>query len=475
MYRWYKEAKICYTYLEDVSWPAGSRLDRARPNEGLPSSFLTSRWFSRGWTLQELIAPRTLVFYSKEWSSIGSRHSLQDTIVKITGISAQAFGCNLDGFSVAEKMSWASKRETTRVEDKAYCLLGLFDVSMPLIYGEGEKAFRRLQEEIIKESDDETIFAWTGYYPYDVALASSPSNFKASGSFKRSIASGEEGLYGRADWLSSPFTVTNKGLQISLPIMEPFSLIPRVLCGQTINDEPFSWDYSLAILSCHHISYEKEYVAILIDNKDGPGDVYTRRHNWLVSVSADIVSEKGIMKRITIRNKAPDDFEDYIRGLSGGRLIIIPPFPANLGPITFITMLCVRSEDYSYEDPYLHDDGAISVDFPFNHFEIEDFETPSPIIFVFKNFQGATILISLKLAYGRRVIAAISSSDKEVNDGWCWYEARRALSDAEYDFSIVELPASDLGMAGLSVRVDIRDTHHAWIVTIDAEEKLISQ
>ncbi|KAI0418623.1 heterokaryon incompatibility protein-domain-containing protein [Xylaria grammica] len=174
MYRWYKEAKICYTYLEDVSWPAGSRLDRARPNEGLPSSFLTSRWFSRGWTLQELIAPRTLVFYSKEWSSIGSRHSLQDTIVKITGISAQAFGCNLDGISVAEKMSWASKRETTRVEDKAYCLLGLFDVSMPLIYGEGEKAFRRLQEEIIKESDDETIFAWTGYYPYD-AVASSLS------------------------------------------------------------------------------------------------------------------------------------------------------------------------------------------------------------------------------------------------------------------------------------------------------------
>ncbi|RWA14546.1 hypothetical protein EKO27_g618 [Xylaria grammica] len=414
MYRWYKEAKICYTYLED------------------------------------------------------------DTIVKITGISAQAFGCNLHGFSVAEKMSWASKRETTRVEDKAYCLLGLFDVSMPLIYGEGEKAFRRLQEEIIKESDDETIFAWTGYYPYDVALASSPSNFKVSGSFKRSIASGE-GLYGRADWLSSPFTVTNKGLQISLPIMEPFSLIPRVLCGQTINDEPFSWDYSLAILSCHHISYEKEYVAILIDNKDGPGDVYTRRHNWLVSVPADIVSEKGIMKRITIRNKAPDDFEDYIRGLSGGRLIIIPPFPANLGPITFITMLCVRSEDYSYEDPYLHDDGAISVDFPFNHFEIEDFETPSPVIFVFKNFQGATILISLKLAYGRRVIAAISSSDEEVDDGWCWYEARRALSDAEYDFSIVELPASDLGIAGLSVRVDIRDTHHAWIVTINAEEKLISQ
>ncbi|KAI0424157.1 HET-domain-containing protein [Xylaria sp. FL1042] len=119
MYRWYKEAQICYAYLEDVTWSFGSQLDDTTVNQGLPDSFLSSRWFSRGWTLQELISPPVLVFYSSEWSEIGSKNTLRNTITKITGIPRDALEGFSGGYSVAQKMSWASKRKTTRVEDEA--------------------------------------------------------------------------------------------------------------------------------------------------------------------------------------------------------------------------------------------------------------------------------------------------------------------------------------------------------------------
>lgn len=106
MYRWYSRAEICYAYLADVTWPCGSKLhNKTTVDEGLPSNFLSSRWFSRGWTLQELIAPPALAFYSKEWSRIGNRKTLRDTIAKLTGITARALDGNLDGISVAQKMS----------------------------------------------------------------------------------------------------------------------------------------------------------------------------------------------------------------------------------------------------------------------------------------------------------------------------------------------------------------------------------
>lgn len=117
---------------------------------------------TRGWTLQEMIAPRTVVFYDNEWSIRGDKYTLMTPLFHITGISADILGNakSLSTVSVAEKMSWAARRETTRIEDTAYCLLGIFDVNMPLLYGEEEKAFRRLQEEILKIRADRSIFAW---------------------------------------------------------------------------------------------------------------------------------------------------------------------------------------------------------------------------------------------------------------------------------------------------------------------------
>ncbi|KAI1132429.1 HET-domain-containing protein [Nemania abortiva] len=153
-------ASVCYAYLEDL---IGDNMEEIRSNVAALEDFLrSSRWFTRGWTLQELISPTSVVFYTSEWTQIGTRNTMRSVIVNITGVNRGALGpYNLHHFSVAQKMSWASGRKTTRLEDEAYCLLGLFGVSMPLIYGEGEKAFRRLQEEIIKQSDDETVFSRT--------------------------------------------------------------------------------------------------------------------------------------------------------------------------------------------------------------------------------------------------------------------------------------------------------------------------
>ena len=131
MFQWYRHASICYTYLSDVPaddnpWNAGSK-------------FFSSRWFERGWTLQELLAPKKLCFYNSEWCHLGTKSEMSVMIEKITGIPRPfLLGiAELREASVAQRMSWASKRVTKRKEDIAYCLLGIFGVMMPMIYGEG--------------------------------------------------------------------------------------------------------------------------------------------------------------------------------------------------------------------------------------------------------------------------------------------------------------------------------------------------
>ncbi|KAK7973137.1 hypothetical protein PG988_007271 [Apiospora saccharicola] len=157
MFRWYAGAQVCYAYLEDM------------PDEGNWDTFKDSIWFTRGWTLQELLSPSSLIFYSAGWEMIGHRSKLSQEVSQITGIEQsilkrhQRVGHvpDLSNISVAQRMSWAARRETSREEDMAYSLLGVFGVSMSLLYGEGGKeAFRRLQEEIIKNSNDNSIFAW---------------------------------------------------------------------------------------------------------------------------------------------------------------------------------------------------------------------------------------------------------------------------------------------------------------------------
>lgn len=153
MFRWYRGASICYAYLSDV----GSDEDPT----GAQSAFRSSRWFTRGWTLQELLAPYEVAFLAEDWHEIGVKGDLSQVITEVTHIDRQTLmSCGWDNVSIAAIMSWAAERKTTRIEDEAYCLMGLFNVNMPLIYGEGRNAFYRLQLEIIKSSDDQSILAW---------------------------------------------------------------------------------------------------------------------------------------------------------------------------------------------------------------------------------------------------------------------------------------------------------------------------
>ncbi|KAL2020054.1 hypothetical protein VTK56DRAFT_8957 [Thermocarpiscus australiensis] len=156
MFRWYRDAAKCYVYLADVSTPSLISDD----NSSWEPAFRNSRWFTRGWTLQELIAPLSVEFFSKEGVLLGTRRSLERHIHEITGIPVRALrGSPLSQFSISDRLAWIEKRDTTRKEDKAYALLGIFDIHMSLIYGEGENnAFRRLREEINKASIGEQAY-----------------------------------------------------------------------------------------------------------------------------------------------------------------------------------------------------------------------------------------------------------------------------------------------------------------------------
>ena len=216
MYRWYQKAEKCYAYLVDVS-DACSPLP-ARDGDKtiqLTSEFARSRWFTRGWTLQELLAPNDMIFYSRDWIPIGRKITLAAPLSIVTGIDEDVLlgSKPLEWTSVAKRMSWAAHRQTTRTEDIAYCLMGLFAVNMPMLYGEGgERAFVRLQEEIMKQTDDQSLFAWvdTDAEPDAIhgLLAKSPYFFRHSNT-----------IVPYHDWEPrKPFSATNRGLCIDLPL-----------------------------------------------------------------------------------------------------------------------------------------------------------------------------------------------------------------------------------------------------------------
>ncbi|KAF2822102.1 hypothetical protein CC86DRAFT_95609 [Ophiobolus disseminans] len=189
MYRWYWSAEVCIVYLSDIETPPANT-PKTLSQIG-QMAFESSRWTKRGWTLQELVASVTCRFYFQDWTCMGNKADLVEELCDVTGIPISVLEDprSIQEVSVAERMSWAANRETTRLEDLGYCLLGLFDIQMPLLYGEGEKAFLRLQEEILKTTDDYSLFAWsattTDTSMYRGLLARSPLEFQYCGSVER--------------------------------------------------------------------------------------------------------------------------------------------------------------------------------------------------------------------------------------------------------------------------------------------------
>ena len=233
MYRWYKTAKICIAYLRDI-YDGGAELQN-------------DEWFDRGWTLQELIAPKHIEFFDRGWKSLGTKDSNLDVLSTKTRIPVPVLKDNsmLSSCSIAQRMSWAAHRTTERIEDRAYSLLGMFNINLELIYGEQDGAFIRLQEKIIQYSADQSIFAWSmnsekGENQVSGMFAPSPSAFAECGD----ILKGNE---------STAFSLTNLGLTISLPTV------------------PYDIETYLALLDCSRKGSQPSACGIIVAklHKDG--------------------------------------------------------------------------------------------------------------------------------------------------------------------------------------------------------------
>jgi ankyrin repeat protein len=279
MYHWYQESGVCYAYLADMT----HKDDNAQVKETI-SQFFKSRWFTRGWTLQELIAPETVIFLDQDWHEIGTKLSLQEKISTITGIPADfLLGHNLKYASVAQRMSWASKRETSRKEDIAYCLMGIFRVNMPMLYGEGERAFIRLQEEIMKVSDDHSLFAWISSDRQAGILATSPAAFSSSSQVVplKSYST-----------LSGAITVNNKGIYLKLHFIDT-ELTP-------------SSGVQLAVLPCSLAGKRDDKVAIYVRALSDTMEYFERTmSNKLKLIDLNDFKESKRERSICIRQEQP--------------------------------------------------------------------------------------------------------------------------------------------------------------------------
>jgi hypothetical protein len=199
MFRWYRDAQVCITYLSDVKLNVASGRSDGNPSNVFQkiNSDQPSEWFFRGWTLQELLAPRKMNFYDANWTYMGTKESLAPEIERITGI-ASAYLTNAMPFRdacIATKMSWMSGRQTTREEDIAYSMLGIFGVFMSPRYSEGMLAFTRLQELLQTTVTDESLYAW------NMPDASASKTYSTERSRETTWGSGEWGLLAATpDW-----------------------------------------------------------------------------------------------------------------------------------------------------------------------------------------------------------------------------------------------------------------------------------
>ena len=269
MFAWYAGATVCYAVLSDVKsgQAASNSLQQLRE----------SRWFTRGWTLQELLAPAAVKFFDGDWSSLGSRRTLLQVLSEITGIDSAVLDHRnpISRCSVARRISWASRRRTTKPEDLAYCLLGILDVKMPLLYGEGQHAFRRLQEEILKSSGDLTVLAWSHVEPSrsSCLFASSPADFFGCGR-----------LAVDASVVPSEHWMTSRGLKGTLSVLEH----PGPEGPQTA--------VLLALLGCHEDNMPHEPMALRLTTLGGP----LAQHENLLSVSPqrDTATHASLLSRL---------------------------------------------------------------------------------------------------------------------------------------------------------------------------------
>lgn len=252
MFGWYKKAVVCYVYLYDVPWNCPSLADS---DINLPSAlhfidrFESSEWFTRGWTLQELIAPRTVLFFGCMWNPIGALADMLQRVSNITDIPMDILDNTrpLSDLSIAQRLSWAARRRTSRIEDEAYSLFGILDINLAPIHGEGANAFLRLQEHLISRFTDQSIFAWN---PPPGEVVDRESLFAPS---PRCFVNGSRIRRRRGTAGESAFSLNNKGLEITLP------LVRRRLHGD--QSRPY---VTLGLLDCRYEG-SSQTLALIMD------------------------------------------------------------------------------------------------------------------------------------------------------------------------------------------------------------------
>jgi hypothetical protein len=226
MFLWYQKSVVCFVHLEDLPSATYANISGATAYLRNWAGSGRCRWFTRGWTLQELIAPENVEFYDMAWNRIGNKADFVDTLAQVTRIPRGVLNGTekLRKIPVGSRIAWAAGRETTRVEDRAYCLLGIFDINMPLLYGEGARAFLRLQQEIAKETNDMSLFAWQQQPHYGTAADRSPDQV-----FRGIFAESPEEFEGCSriskDYnghfeFSGSYTITNNGLLVDTPLAD---------------------------------------------------------------------------------------------------------------------------------------------------------------------------------------------------------------------------------------------------------------
>ena len=331
MWRWYNNPGACYVYLPDLrpdsytAWAPTeakslaederARLQHQSASLRLLQALYRCRWFSRGWTLQEMLAPpapENVRFFDSHWTEIGNRSSLAEDLAKVTGVDLACLrgSQRLDSYSVAQRMSWAARRKTTRVEDRAYSLLGIFNVNIPIMYGEGHKAFLRLQEEILRTHSDHTIFVWDwreadaiSYPDMDSShlFAPSPDAFKR---YRHVVP-----LRHREQ---SDCEITNAGVRLKVQLLFEDSAIMTgalrdVTSSQRKNHTAAISTSSLrwAVLHCREAMEQKAYALTVLPKGNGSDQYVVHGSHRIVEI--DPLAQSSNSKMALVHLRRSDD------------------------------------------------------------------------------------------------------------------------------------------------------------------------
>lgn len=281
MFTWYERSSVCYVFLPDYRSTRPGHDAEQKPDANVNYDLSRSRWFTRGWTLQELVAPGLVIFYDQDGVQFGDKARLAEQLCDITkiGVGYLIDNKRIQSASIARRMSWASQRTTTRKEDIAYCLLGIFNVNMPLLYGEGDKAFLRLQETILQQNADDSLFAWQSERTEGIEI---PRGLLAF--FPREFAESGDIISRPRGYSDPPCRLTNRGVELPMRRAPAFL---RLVMSMLM---PWDWIFTRSIeLTCQRTSNQDPRVFITLQSYGQTNQYFRTNHAQLTVAKPPLI------------------------------------------------------------------------------------------------------------------------------------------------------------------------------------------